>query len=52
MKMNGVTRGWKQLQVPNVALHYLLSSSDGIVQSTEGEFDGRECDTRDIFENE
>jgi hypothetical protein len=52
MKMDDVTRGWRQLQVPSVALHCLLSSSDGIAQSTEGEFDGRECGTRDTFENE
>jgi hypothetical protein len=52
LKMDEVTRGWRQLQVPSVALHSLLSSSDGIAQPTEGEFDGRECGTRDNFENE
>ena len=51
MKVDGLTRGWRQLQVPSVALHDLCSSSDGIVQSTEGEFDGIACGTSDNVEN-
>jgi hypothetical protein len=36
MKMDGLTRGWTQLQVPSLALDDLCFSSDGIVQSSEG----------------
>ena len=36
--MAGLTRGWRQLQVPSVAPHDLCCSSDGIVQSTAGAF--------------
>jgi len=50
--MDGLTRGWRQLHVPGVALHDLCSSSDGIVQSTAGEFNGRACGTNDNVENE
>jgi hypothetical protein len=39
MKMDGLTRGWRELQLPGVALRDLCSSSNSIVQSTEGEFD-------------
>jgi hypothetical protein len=50
--MDGLTRGWRHLQVRSVALHDLCSSSDGIVHSTKGEFDGMACGTTDNVENE